>query len=39
VLRTDRETTADLVGWSAGRPHRLAHLRRQHALGMARGGR
>ena len=33
VLRTDRDATADLVGWIARRPRRLAHLRRQHALG------
>jgi uncharacterized protein (DUF58 family) len=39
VLRTDRDATVDLVGWIARRPHRLAHLRRQHALGMTRGGR
>jgi uncharacterized protein (DUF58 family) len=39
VLRTDRDATADLVGWIARRPRRLAHLRRQHALGAARGGR
>lgn len=39
VLRTDRDATADLVGWIARRPLRLSHLRRQHALGAARGGR
>jgi len=39
VLRTDRDATADLVGWIARRPRRLDHLRRQHALGTARGGR
>ncbi len=39
VLRTDRDATADLVGWIARRPRRLGHLRRQHALGTARGGR
>jgi uncharacterized protein (DUF58 family) len=39
VLRTDRDPTAELVGWIARRPRRLAHLRRQHALGAARGGR
>jgi hypothetical protein len=39
VLRTDRDAAADLVGWIARRPRRLAHLRRQHALGAARGGR
>ena len=39
VLRTDRDATADLVGWIARRPRRLGHLRRQHALGAAHGGR
>jgi uncharacterized protein (DUF58 family) len=39
VLRTDRDATADLVGWIARRPRRLAHLRRQQALGTMHGGR
>jgi len=38
VLRTDRDATGDFVGWLARRPRRLAHLRRQHALGAGRGG-
>ncbi|HET6950240.1 MAG TPA: DUF58 domain-containing protein [Acidimicrobiales bacterium] len=29
VLRTDRDATADIVGWLAQRPRRVAHLRRQ----------
>ena len=39
VLRTDRDATADLVGWIARRPRRLTHLRRQQAHGTAQGGR
>ena len=38
VLRTDRDGTADLAGWIVRRPGRLAHLRRQHALGAGHGG-
>jgi uncharacterized protein (DUF58 family) len=39
VLRTDRDATADLVGWLALRPRRVAHLRRQRvASGRGSGG-
>ena len=39
VLRTDRDGTADLAGWLARRPQRLAHQRRSHARGAAPVGR
>ncbi|HET8619923.1 MAG TPA: DUF58 domain-containing protein [Acidimicrobiales bacterium] len=32
VLRTDRDATADLVGWLAGRPARVARMRRHRAV-------
>jgi uncharacterized protein (DUF58 family) len=38
VLRTDRDATADLVGWLVRRPRRLAQLRRS-AIGAGYGGR
>jgi uncharacterized protein (DUF58 family) len=39
VLRTDRDATADLVGWLARRPRRLAHLRGRPMTAAGRGGR
>lgn len=39
VLRTDRDATADMVAWLAGRPRRFAHLRHRHAVGAGGGGR
>ena len=32
VLRTDRDATADLVGWLARRPERVARMRRRRAV-------
>src|SRR5262245_10776993 len=39
VLRTDRDAVADLVGWLARRPDRLAALRRARAAHPAGAGR
>jgi uncharacterized protein (DUF58 family) len=39
VMRTDRDPVADLVGWLARRPHRLAAMRRARAAHPAGAGR